>query len=64
MGDKAILTCALTGVLTDPAKYNVPVTPKEMADAAEQAWNDGATIVHCHFRNQRERVEINAAAGI
>jgi len=53
MADKAILTCALTGVLTDPAKFNLPVTPDEMADAAEQAWNEGATIVHCHFRDQR-----------
>jgi uncharacterized protein (DUF849 family) len=43
----------LTGVLTDPAKFNLPMTPEEMADAAEQAWNEGATIVHCHFRDQR-----------
>lgn len=54
MSDKAVLTCALTGVLTNPAQHNVPVTPEEMADAAEQAWNEGAVIVHCHFRNQRE----------
>lgn len=54
MSDKAILTCALTGVLTNPAQYPVPVTPEEMADAAEQAWNEGAVIVHCHFRDQRE----------
>jgi uncharacterized protein (DUF849 family) len=53
MSDKAILTCALTGVLTDPAKFELPVTPEEMADAAEGAWNEGATIVHCHFRDQR-----------
>jgi 3-keto-5-aminohexanoate cleavage enzyme len=53
MSDKAILTCALTGALTDPAKFDLPVTPDEMADAAEQAWNEGATIVHCHFRDQR-----------
>ena len=54
MSDKAIITCALTGVLTNPSVYNVPVTPEEMADAAEQAWNEGAVIVHCHFRDQRE----------
>ena len=52
MSDKAILTCALTGVLTSPDMGNLPVTPEEMADAAEQAWNQGAVIVHCHFRNQ------------
>jgi len=54
MSDKAIITCALTGVLTNPAVYNVPVTPEQMADAAEQAWNEGAVIVHCHFRDQRK----------
>ncbi|PIQ24048.1 3-keto-5-aminohexanoate cleavage protein [bacterium (Candidatus Blackallbacteria) CG17_big_fil_post_rev_8_21_14_2_50_48_46] len=50
---KAILTCALTGVLTDPHRHAVPVTPAEMAEAAYQAWNAGASIVHCHFRDQR-----------
>ena len=51
MSDKAILTCALTGVLTNPNMGNIPVTPEEMANAAEQAWNQGAVIVHCHFRD-------------
>ncbi len=54
MSDKAIITCALTGVLTDPTVHNVPVTPEQMADDAEQAWNEGAVIVHCHFRDQRK----------
>ena len=36
--DKAIVTCALTGVLTDPARYPVPVTAKEMADEARRAF--------------------------
>ena len=54
MSNKAIISCALTGVLTNPAVFNVPVTPEQMADAAEQAWNEGAVIVHCHFRDQRE----------
>jgi uncharacterized protein (DUF849 family) len=50
--DKVVVTCALTGVLTDPAKFNVPVTPEEMAEATAQAYNAGASIVHCHFRDQ------------
>lgn len=54
LNDKAIVTCALTGLLTDPAKFNVPVTPAEMADSAEQAYNAGASVLHCHFRDQRE----------
>lgn len=49
---KAIVTCALTGVLTDPERYSVPVTPKQMADEAQRAYAAGATIMHCHFRNQ------------
>ena len=49
---KAVVTCALTGLLTDPAKFNVPVTPQEMADAAEQSYNAGASVLHCHFRDQ------------
>ena len=52
--DKAIVTCALTGVLTDPRRHPVPVTPKEMANAARDAYNAGASIMHCHFRDQRE----------
>ena len=51
---KAILTCAVTGVLTDPAQHNVPVTPKQMAAAAREAHDAGAAIVHCHFRMQEE----------
>jgi 3-keto-5-aminohexanoate cleavage enzyme len=56
MSDTAILTCALTGVLTDPSMGNIPVTPEQMAEAAQQAWDQGATIVHCHFRDQRPRM--------
>ena len=50
--DKTILTVAVTGVLTDPEKFNVPVTPEQMADATKQAYDQGATIVHAHFRDQ------------
>jgi 3-keto-5-aminohexanoate cleavage enzyme len=51
--DNVVVTCALTGVLTDPVKFNVPVTPQEMAAATLEAYNAGATVVHCHFRDQR-----------
>jgi uncharacterized protein (DUF849 family) len=50
--DKVHVTCALTGVLTDPAKHPVPVTVDEMATAAKQAYDAGASIMHCHFRRQ------------
>ncbi|NVJ97498.1 MAG: 3-keto-5-aminohexanoate cleavage protein [Alphaproteobacteria bacterium] len=52
MTDKAILTCALTGVLTDPTQHNVPVTPEQMAAEAKAAYDQGATIMHCHYRQQ------------
>ncbi len=50
--NKTIITCALTGVLTDPEVTGVPVTPAQMAQEALDAYNAGATIVHCHFRQQ------------
>jgi 3-keto-5-aminohexanoate cleavage enzyme len=48
--DKAVVTCALTGVLTDPALYPAPVTPEEMAREAKRAFAEGASVVHVHFR--------------
>ena len=52
--DKAILTCALNGVLTDPKRHSVPVTPEELGISARQAFDEGASVFHIHFRNQRE----------
>ena len=50
---KAILTCALNGVLTDPRQHPmVPVTPQAMAQSAREAYDAGASIVHVHFRSQ------------
>lgn len=53
MAEPTLITCALTGVLTDPAKYPVPVTPEQMAAEARRAFEAGATIMHVHFRDQR-----------
>jgi uncharacterized protein (DUF849 family) len=50
--EPAIVTCALTGVLTDPAQHPVPVTPEQMAAEAKAAWDAGATVVHLHYRRQ------------
>ena len=52
MGDKAVITCALNGVLTDPKQHNVPVTPEQMAREAKAAFNAGASIMHIHLRQQ------------
>lgn len=50
---KTVVTCALTGVLTDPAQHHVPVTPEEMAREARAAFDAGASVMHVHFRQQR-----------
>ena len=52
MNDKAVITCALTGVLTDPKQHHVPVTPDEMAREAKAAFEAGAAVMHVHFRQQ------------
>ena len=51
---KAVVTCALTGVLTNPKQHPVPVTVDEMAAAAKEAFDAGASIMHVHFRRQEE----------
>ena len=52
MSDKAVITCALNGVLTDPKQHHVPVTPEEMAREAKAAFNAGASVMHIHLRQQ------------
>ena len=52
MTEKAVITCALTGVLTDPKQHPVPVTPQEMAREARAAYDAGAAVMHVHFRQQ------------
>lgn len=52
MGDAAVVTCALTGVLTDPRQFPVPVTAQQMAAEARRARDAGATVVHLHYRRQ------------
>jgi 3-keto-5-aminohexanoate cleavage enzyme len=52
--EKTILTCALTGVLTNPRQHPVPVTPAQMASQARDAFDAGASIMHVHLRMQEE----------
>jgi 3-keto-5-aminohexanoate cleavage enzyme len=52
MSAKVIITCALTGVLTDPRQHRLPVTPDEMAREARSAFDAGASIMHVHYRQQ------------
>lgn len=55
--DKAILTCALTGVLTNPKQHPVPVTPAQMAAEALDAFNAGASVMHVHVRAQQDGMQ-------
>lgn len=52
MSDLAVITCALTGVLTNPKQHPVPVTAAEMAASAKAAFDEGASVMHVHFRQQ------------
>ena len=39
-------------MLTNPADYPAPVTPEEMAREAKRAFDEGASVVHVHFRGR------------
>src|SRR5260221_6863452 len=49
---KVIITCAITGSIHTPSMSpHLPVTPREIADAAVAAAEAGAAIVHLHARD-------------
>ena len=49
---KVIVTCAITGAIHTPSMSPyLPVTPEEIAQAAIEAADAGAAIVHLHARN-------------
>jgi uncharacterized protein (DUF849 family) len=52
MADKTIITCAVTGNITKPEQHpDLPITPRQIADAALDAAKAGATIAHIHVRD-------------
>lgn len=52
MNPKTIITCAVTGAGDTVGKHPaIPVTPEQIANAALEAADAGAAIVHCHVRN-------------
>ena len=52
MNFEPIITCAVTGAGDTTAKHpGVPVTPKEIADAAIEAAKAGAAVAHIHVRD-------------
>lgn len=49
---KTIITCAVTGNLTSPEMHpGLPITPKQIAEAALDSAAAGASIVHLHVRD-------------
>lgn len=49
---KVIITCAVTGAGDTVAKHpGVPVTPRQIAEAAVEAARAGATVAHIHVRD-------------
>ena len=50
-GEKAFLSCAVTGGMTVPGQSGaIPVTPEELVDSAVAAHVAGAAVVHIHVR--------------
>lgn len=55
MAKKVIITCAITGAIHTPSMSQyLPVTAKQIADAAIGAAQAGAAIVHLHARNPQD----------
>ena len=52
MSKKTILTCAVTGNLTQRSQHSgLPITPEQIARAALDAAKAGASVVHLHVRD-------------
>jgi uncharacterized protein (DUF849 family) len=54
MNQNVIITCAVTGAGDTVGKHPaIPVTPAQIAAAAVEAAEAGATVVHCHVRDPK-----------
>lgn len=52
MNNDVIITCAVTGAGDTTSRSNlVPITPRQVADAAIEAARAGAAVVHVHVRD-------------
>lgn len=49
---KTIITCAVTGNIVSPEQHpGLPITPEQIADAALEAAEAGASVAHIHVRD-------------
>ena len=54
MNPNVIITCAVTGAGDTVGKHPaIPVTPEQIANAALEAADAGAAVVHCHVRDPK-----------
>lgn len=54
MNYEVIVTCAVTGAGDTVGRHPaIPVTPKQIAEAAIEAAKAGATVAHCHVRDPK-----------
>ena len=52
MNQEVVITCAVTGSGETQHKHpNLPITPKQIADACIEAANAGAAVTHIHVRD-------------
>jgi uncharacterized protein (DUF849 family) len=53
---KTIMTCAITGSVTDPdSTPYLPITPEEIANSGLEAAEAGAAVLHIHVRDLQTR---------
>jgi uncharacterized protein (DUF849 family) len=54
MNPNVIITCAVTGAGDTVGRHPaIPITPEQIADAALEAAEAGAAVVHCHVRDPK-----------
>jgi uncharacterized protein (DUF849 family) len=54
MEEKVVITVAITGGVGDKSKHlELPVTPKEIAESALEAFSAGASVAHIHVRDPK-----------
>ena len=51
LGKKVVLTVAVTGAFGDKSVQFLPITPKEIAESALEAFEAGASVAHVHVRD-------------
>jgi uncharacterized protein (DUF849 family) len=54
VAEKTIITCAVTGSITQPGQHpGLPITPEEIANSAIEAAKAGAAVAHLHVRDPK-----------